>query len=65
MSKSKNARGRTNMADTMMTCALCDESFDSEYELRNHQQIAHAAEIDNRRRSRMNEPDEDEQETAA
>ncbi len=52
------------MADTMMTCALCDESFDSEYELRNHQQIAHAAEIDNRRRSRM-KPDEDEQETAA
>jgi len=53
------------MADTMMTCALCDESFDSEYELRNHQQIAHAAEIDNRRRSRENDPDEDEQETAA
>jgi len=53
------------MAEPMMTCGLCDESFDSEYELRNRQQIAHAAEISNRRRSRVNEPDEDEQETAA
>ncbi len=25
------------MAEPMMTCGLCDESFDSEYELRNHQ----------------------------
>ncbi len=65
MPKSKNTKGRTKMAEPMMTCGLCDESFDSEYELRNRQQIAHAAEISNRRRSRVNEPDEDEQETAA
>jgi hypothetical protein len=52
------------MEDPTMTCSMCDQSFDSEHELRNHQQTVHAAEVSNRRRSRENEPD-DEQETAA
>jgi len=60
------------MEDTTVTCSMCDESFNSEHGLRNHQQTAHAAEVSNpevssRRRSRENEPDEgeQEQETAA
>jgi hypothetical protein len=59
------------MEDTMMACSLCDESFNSERELRNHQQFVHVAEVSNRRRSRDIEPEEiepeeeDEQETAA
>jgi hypothetical protein len=53
------------MDETTLTCSLCDESFDSEHELRDHQQTVHAAEVRNRRRSRENEPGEDEQETAA
>jgi hypothetical protein len=53
------------MEDTTMTCSLCDESFNSERELRNHQQTVHAAEVSSRRRSYDIEPEEDEQETAA
>ena len=65
MPKNNKARSRTGMKDTMLTCSMCDESFNSEHELRDHQQTVHAAEVRNLRRSRENDPDEDEQETAA
>lgn len=53
------------MQDTTMTCSICGASFNSEQELRSHQQIVHAAGVSSRRRSHENEPDADEQETAA
>lgn len=53
------------MEDTTMTCSICDKSFNSEEELRHHQQTVHAAAVSSRRRSHENEPDADEQETAA
>jgi C2H2 type zinc finger protein len=52
------------MEDPTMTCNLCDESFNSEHELRDHQQTAHALGVNSRRRSHESELD-DEQETAA
>jgi hypothetical protein len=54
------------MEDTTMTCSICDESFNSEQELRHHQQTVHAVAVSARRRSHENEPDDaDEQKTAA
>ncbi|MFZ0797698.1 MAG: hypothetical protein WCA13_06415 [Terriglobales bacterium] len=53
------------MEDKAMTRSLCDEPFDSERELRNHQQTVHAAEMSNRRGSRDNEPEAGDKETAA
>jgi transcription elongation factor Elf1 len=54
------------MEDMTLTCGICDESFDSEEELRHHQLTIHAAAVSTRRRSHENEPDDaDEQETAA
>lgn len=53
------------MEDTTMTCSICDESFDSEQELKDHQQTVHAAAVSSRRRSLDDELDTDEQETAA
>ncbi|HEX9110617.1 MAG TPA: hypothetical protein VF845_04010 [Terriglobales bacterium] len=65
MPKNNKARSGTGMEDTMLTCSMCDESFNSEQELRDHQQTVHAAEVRNRIGSRENDADEDEQETAA
>lgn len=53
------------MEDTTVICNMCEELFASENELRNHQQTVHAAEVSNRRRTRDNERDEDDLETAA
>jgi hypothetical protein len=53
------------MEDTTITCTVCEESFDSDYDLLIHQQTVHAADLANRKRSRTNHSDEDEQETAA
>lgn len=53
------------MEEPTTTCSMCDEFFDSEHELRTHQLTVHAAELSNRSRSRENEPDGDEEETAA
>jgi hypothetical protein len=53
------------MEDPTMTCSMCEELFDSEQELREHQLTVHAAHVTNRKRSRENEPDADEEETAA
>lgn len=65
MPKSPNTKRRTRMEDKAMTRSLCDEPFDSERELRNHQQTVHAAEMSNRRGSRDNEPEAGDKETAA
>jgi hypothetical protein len=66
MSKSHTKTGsRAGMEEPVIICSRCDEPFSSEHELRNHQQTVHAAELRDRRRSRENEPGEDEQETAA
>lgn len=53
------------MEDTTMTCSICGESFNSEHELKEHQQLVHAAAVSHRRRSRESELDADERETAA
>jgi hypothetical protein len=54
------------MEDTTMTCSICDESFNSEQELRHHQLTVHAAAVSSHRRSYYeDEPDADERETAA
>lgn len=53
------------MEDPTMTCSLCDESFNSEHELRDHQQTVHAAQMTIRRRSHESELGADEEETAA
>jgi Zinc finger, C2H2 type len=56
------------MEDTIMTCSICDEPFNSEQELRRHQQTVHAAAVSSRRRSHQEDEldaDADEQETAA
>jgi hypothetical protein len=65
MTKTKQSRRRTTMEDPTMTCSMCEELFDSEQELREHQLTVHAAHVTNRKRSRENEPDADEEETAA
>lgn len=64
MQKSSNKTSRRKM-DPTMTCTLCDASFSSEHELRDHQQTFHAAEVSGRRRSHESELDADEEETAA
>ena len=54
------------MEDTMMTCSICDQFFNSEQELREHQQTVHAAAVNSRRRSHdEDELDSDDQEYAA
>ena len=53
------------MEDTALICSICDASFDSEQELREHQRTVHAAAVGARRHSPENEHDADEQETAA
>jgi len=63
MSKIKNFR-RTTEDDAMMPCSMCDETFNSEHELRNHQQAVHSAVVSNRLRSRGDEAETDEYETA-
>jgi hypothetical protein len=62
MPESKPTNRNMGMNETTITCSMCDEPFNTEEELRDHQQIVHAAEVNNRRRSRTNDPDEDEQE---
>jgi hypothetical protein len=63
--RNKKTSGRTEMEEPTMTCNLCDESFNSEHELRDHQQTFHAAGVSSRRRSHESELDVDEEETAA
>lgn len=45
------------MENATVNGGICGESFNSEHELRKHQQTVHAAEVNNRRRSRDNESD--------
>ena len=66
MPKSNETGRRSRMEDTTMTYSICGEPFNSEQELRHHQQTVHAAAVSTRRRSHENEPDDaDEQEPAA
>jgi hypothetical protein len=65
MPKNNKVKSRMGMEETTLICSMCDKSFNSEHELRDHQQTVHAVEVRDRRRSRENDPDEDEQETAA
>jgi hypothetical protein len=65
MPNNNKTRSRMGMEETTLTCTRCDESFNSEHELRDHQQTVHADAVRNRRRSGENDPSEDEQETAA
>ena len=64
MPKSNKAKTRSEMEDTTMTCSICNTSFNSEQELRDHQQTVHAAAVRNLRPNES-EPEADEQETAA
>ncbi len=62
--KSNKKTGMRTEMEEPMTCNLCDESFSSEHELRDHQQTVHAAGVNSRRSSHESELDDD-QETAA
>ena len=54
------------MEDDIMNCSICDESFNSEQELRQHELTVHAAAVSSHRRSHEeDELDADDQEAAA
>ncbi len=69
MLKSTDAGLRTNteyvIEDTPISCSLCDRSFNSMHDLRIHEQSVHSAIVRNRMFSRIEEPNTDEEETAA
>jgi len=63
MLKNRNV-SKITQDETMMPCNMCDETFNSEYELRDHQRAVHSAVVSNRLRSRGDEAETDEYETA-